>query len=303
MAVLSSNDADDTPAVPRRFLRMAEMDSTEYKRTSLENWQTMAAGWESRRAEIEEVTRPVTEWLVQALDPQLGDTVLELAAGPGDVGYAAAPLLGDDGRLISSDFSSEMVEVGRRRASELRLENVEHRVLDAEEIALEDDSVDRVLCRFGYMLMPDPAAALAETRRVLRPGGRVALAVWSAPERNPWISVGGRVLSGLGLVPPPQPGEPGMFVLADESRLQGLLEGAGFTVERVEDIPVLFTYDDVDHYVAAARETGGMFARIWNATSDEEHVAIEAGLVKGFAPFAVDGGYELPGVAVGVSAS
>src|SRR5688572_14367328 len=115
------------------------MDRDEYRRTSLENWQTMASGWESRRAEIEEVTRPVTEWLVQALEPKQGDTLLELAAGPGDVGYAAAALLGDEGRLISSDFASEMLEVARRRAAELGIANVEHRVLDAEEIALEDD--------------------------------------------------------------------------------------------------------------------------------------------------------------------
>src|SRR5258705_5641944 len=164
------------------------MDREEYKRTSLENWQTMAAGWERRRAEIEKFTRPVSEWMVEALDPQPGNTVLELAAGPGDVGYLAAPLLGEDGRLISSDFSSEMVEVARRRAAELGLENVEHRVLDAEAIALEDASVDGVICRFGLMLMPDPGAAVVEARRVLRPGGRLVLAVWSTPGRNPWIA-------------------------------------------------------------------------------------------------------------------
>jgi SAM-dependent methyltransferase len=282
---------------------IAVVDRAEYKRTSLENWQTMASGWGRRRADIEKGSRPVSEWMVEALDPQPGGTVLELAAGPGDVGYVAAQRLGDEGRLISSDFSSEMVEVARRRAAELGLENVEHRVIDAESIELEDDSVDGVLCRFAYMLMPNPEAALAETRRVLRPGGRLALAVWSTPERNPWISVGGRILAGLGLAPPPQPGEPGMFVLADESRLRSLLEGAGFTVERVEELPVLLPYRDVDEYIASARDTGGMFARIWNAASDEEHEAIRAKLLEGFVPFAIDGGYELPGVAVGAAAS
>jgi SAM-dependent methyltransferase len=282
---------------------IAVVDRAEYKRTSLENWQTMASGWERRRADIEKGSRPVSEWMVEALDPQPGGTVLELAAGPGDVGYVAAQRLGDEGRLISSDFSSEMVEVARRRAAELGLENVEHRVIDAESIELEDDSVDGVLCRFAYMLMPNPEAALAETRRVLRPGGRLALAVWSTPERNPWISVGGRILGGLGLAPPPQPGEPGMFVLADESRLRSLLEGAGFTVERVEELPVLLHYRGVDEYIASARDTGGMFARIWNAASDEEHEAIGAKLLEGFVPFAIDGGYELPGVAVGAAAS
>ena len=278
------------------------MDRDEYRRTSLENWQTMASGWERRRADIEEVTRPVTEWLVRALDPQPGDTVLELAAGPGDVGYAAAGRL-REGRLISSDFSPAMVDVGRRRAAELGLGNVEHRVLDAEQNELQDDSVDGVLCRFGFMLMPDPATALAETRRVLRPGGHVALAVWSAPERNPWVSIGGRILAELGLAPPPQPGEPGMFVLADDERLRGLLEGAGFTVERVEDVPVLFTYDDVNEYIRIAVDTGGMFSRLWTEASDDQRRAIEAGLGERFAAFEVDGRYELPGVAVGASAS
>ena len=190
----------------------------------------MAPGWERRRSELEKVTRSVSAWMVQALAPQPGDTVLELAAGPGDTGFLAATLLGDEGRLISSDFSSEMVEVARRRASELGLENVEHRVIDAEEIPLDDDSVDGVLCRFGFMLMPDPEAALAETRRVLRPDGRLVLAVWGQAERNPWISIAGRLLAEHGLVPRPQPGEPGMFVLADEDGLRSLLDGAGVAV-------------------------------------------------------------------------
>jgi SAM-dependent methyltransferase len=279
------------------------VDREEYKRTSLENWQTMAAGWERRRPYVEKIFTPVTEWMVQALDPQPGDTVLELAAGPGDTGFTAAAHLGDDGRLISSDFSSEMVEVARRRAAELGLANVEHRVIDAEENSLEDDSVDGVLCRFAFMLMPDPARALAETRRVLRPGGRLALAVWSTADRNPWVAIAGRILTERGLVPRPQPDEPGMFVLADEERLRDLLESAGFNVERIEDVRVLFDFDDVDDYIASSRETGGMFSRTWRDASDDDREAIRAGLIEGFAPFAANGGYELPGVAVVASAS
>jgi SAM-dependent methyltransferase len=279
------------------------VDREEYKRISLENWQTMAAGWERMRERMEKVTRPVSEWMVQGLAPQLGDTVLELAAGPGDTGFTAAALLGDEGRLISSDFSSEMVEVGRRRAAELGLGNVEHRVLDAEDLELEEGSVDGVLCRFGFMLMPDPDAAVREARRVLRPGGRLVLAVWNSAERNPWISIAGRVFAELDLAPPPEPNAPGMFVLGNEQRLRGLLEGAGFGVERIEEIPVLFIYDDVDDYVFRSNDTGGMFARIWREASDDDREAIKARLAEDFAPFTVDGGYELPGVAVGAAAS
>jgi ubiquinone/menaquinone biosynthesis C-methylase UbiE len=88
-------------------------------------------------------------------------------------------------RLISSDFSPTMLDEARKRGAERGIENVEYEVIDAVKIELEDDSVDGVLCRFGYMLMHDAEAALAETRRVLRPGGRVAFSVWASPERNP----------------------------------------------------------------------------------------------------------------------
>jgi len=279
------------------------MPHDEYRRTSLDSWQAMASGWERRREEIERVTLPVSEWMVQALDPQPGDTVLELAAGPGGTGFAAATTLGEQGGLISSDFSSEMVEVARRRATELGLANVEHRVIDAEEISLEDDSVDGVLCRFGFMLMPDPAAALAETRRVLRPGGRLALAVWSTAAENPWVAIAGRILAERGLSPPPEPGAPGMFVLADVAGLRQLLQGAGFDVQRIERVPVRFEFDDVDDYVVRTTDLGGMFSRIWSDASDDDRGAIRTRLAADFEPFAVDGGYELPGVAVVAAAS
>ena len=279
------------------------MELDEYRRTALESWQAMASGWERRREEIERVTHPVSEWMVEALDPQPGDTVLELAAGPGGTGFAAAAILGERGRLISSDFSSEMVEVARRRADELGLANVEHRVIDAEEIPLENDSVDGVLCRFGFMLMPDPGAALAETRRVLRPGRRLALAVWGTATDNPWVAIAGRILAERGLSAPPEPGAPGMFVLADETRLRELLENAGFRVQRVERVPVLFEFDDVEDYIVRTTDLGGMFSRIWGDASDEDRAAMTARLAEDFAPFAAASGYELPGVAIVAAAS
>jgi SAM-dependent methyltransferase len=158
------------------------MSVEEYRRQSLENWETMAAGWEKRAAEIDEVGAPVLEWLIAALAPKQGDVVLELASGPGSAGLAASPLVGEGGRVISTDFSPAMVEVARRRADGLGVTNVEHLVMDAGEIELEDGSVDGVVCRWGYMLMPDPVAAFAETRRVLRSGGRLAFSVWRGPD-------------------------------------------------------------------------------------------------------------------------
>ncbi len=108
--------------------------------------------------------------MLRALDPRPGDTLLELAAGVGDTGFEAAEIVGGGGRLITSDLSPAMLEAARRRAAELGLGNVDYRVIDAEHIPLDDDSVDGMLCRFGYMLMPDPRAAFAETRPSAAPG-------------------------------------------------------------------------------------------------------------------------------------
>jgi len=274
------------------------VDRDEYRRTSLANWQTMAAGWERRRADMETVTEPIRDWLVRELAPKPGETILELAAGPGDTGFAAAALLGDEGQLISTDFSSEMTEVARRRGRELGLLNVEYRTMDAERLELEDDSVDGVICRFGFMLMSDTEAALAETRRVLRPGGRLVLATWRGPERNPWVAIGGRILTARGFMPPNEPGAPGMFTMSDDGRVESLLAAAGFTDVLIDDVPVRMPYGDVDEYVTATRDTGGAFARAFNEASEEEQRAITQELAEAFTPFEVDGGLALPGLAL-----
>jgi SAM-dependent methyltransferase len=282
---------------------MLGMDRGEQRRVRLENWAAMAAGWERAREERERVAAPVTDWLVRELGPKVGDVVLELAAGQGDVGFAVLALLGESGRLISSDFSTAMLEIARRRGEELGLTNVEFRELDAENLELEANSVDGVVCRWGYMLMPNPAIALAETRRVLRPGGRLAFAVWASGERNPWISVAGRILVAHGHVPPPEPREPGMFVLANEQELRALVEDAGFANVQMDNVPVHNGYGDVDEYVRRSNEMGGMFSRAWTAAPEEERKAMTEELRNAFEPFAVDGGYELPGLAICVLVS
>ena len=274
------------------------MDVGDYRRTSHDVWEAMAPGWERWRAQLADALTPVREWLIGALGPRPGETVLELGAGTGETGFAAAAILGADGRLISTDFSPEMVEVARRRGTELGLGNVDHRVIDAERIELDSGSVDGVLCQSTYMLVADPAAALAETRRVLRPGGRLALSVWGAPERNPWASIGGMVLVERGHLPRPKPEAPGVFSMGSEERTRALLDGAGFSSVRTADVPVRFAFRDLDEYEQWVIDVGGPFAMAVRGLHEDEREVLRARLREAFVPSAADGGYELPGVAL-----
>jgi SAM-dependent methyltransferase len=279
------------------------VDVEDYRRTSQEVWEAMAPGWQRWRAQLAEALTPVREWLIGELGPQPGETVLELGAGVGDTGFEAAAILGEGGRLISTDFSPEMVEVARRRGTELGLGNVEYRVIDAERIELDSGSVNGVLCQSTYMLMADPAAALAETRRVLRPGGRLALSVWGAPERNPWASIGGMILVERGHIPPPEPEAPGVFSMASEERTRALLDGAGFGSVRTEEVPVRFAFRDLDDYEQWVIDVAGPFGMVLRGLAEDEREVLRARLRKAFVPFATDSGYELPGVALCAVAS
>ena len=204
--------------------------------------------------------------------------MLELAAGTGDLGFAIARRVGPEGRVISSDFSPEMLDVARRVGEAQGVTGVEHRVLDAERMELGDDSVDAVVCRFGYMLMAEPLAALRETRRVLRDGGRLAFAVWSTPERNPWAAVPGMTLVQRGHLPPPEPGAPGIFAMGEPGRVRELVTGAGFADPEVEEIAFEFRYADFDDLWDSLVRLAGALAQAVNELPDEEREATRAAI-------------------------
>jgi SAM-dependent methyltransferase len=270
----------------------------------LEIAEAIAPSWERRRADIEEVATPVREWMLRELRPEEGDTVLELAAGVGDTGFEAAQIIGDRGRLITSELSPAMLDAARRRGAELGLANVDYRLIDAERIELDDDSVDGVLCRFGYMLLSDPAAAFAETRRVLRPGGRVALAVWGSLEQNPFFAIIGISLVQRGHIPPPEPPPaPGPFNMANAERLEVLLRDAGFTQVRTEEVRGRFVIPDVDEYLSVIADTAGPIALVLRGLAGSDRAVVKADVEDSLRRFAAPGGYELPCVALCAVAS
>ena len=255
-------------------------------------WAAVSTGWYAQREQIWESSRPVSEWMIRRLDPQPGDTVLELAAGVGDTGLMAAPLVGVPGRVIITDFAPEMLAAARRRAEETGVENAEFRVLDVERMDLETDSVDGILCRWGYMLMIDPAAAFAETRRVLRPGGRLAFSVWAARERNPALSLAGRILVELGHIPPPDPEAPGPFFMADPGRIQELVVGAGFAEPAIEEVAFHWRFASKDAYWRFLIETSATTSPVLRSLPPEAQDTVRERLHEAARPFHSGEGYD-----------
>jgi SAM-dependent methyltransferase len=233
----------------------------------------------------------VSEAMIAALAPGPEDVILELAGGTGELAAALAPRVG---RFIYTDFSPAMVEVAQRRG----IPGVEHRVLDMQAIDLPDASVDGVICRYGYMLVPDPALALRETRRVLRPGGRVALATWAAAAKNPWASRYGPVLIERGLLEPPPPGEPGQFALSEPEQIEALAREAGFENVSVEEVPVDFRFKDWEDYRTVITSLAASLRETLSTLDEATRAEVDEATRARFEPFAGESGYELPGAAL-----
>jgi SAM-dependent methyltransferase len=239
---------------------------------------------------------PVAEALVAGLATSPGDTVLDLAAGTGDVTEALAQ---SGVHVISTDVSPVMVEAARRRG----LPDVDHRVMDMQAIDLPDSSVDGVVSRYGYMLVPDPALALRDARRVLRPGGRLAFATWAPANRNPWATAYGPVLIERGLLEPPKPGEPGQFSLGEPARIEELVRGAGFDDVVVTEVPVVFRAESWSEYRRIVSSLAASMREVLELLDDEARAEVDETAKARIEPYRSGEAYDLPGLSLVTTAS
>ncbi len=273
----------------------------EARERSRSVWHAMAPGWETGRRDLWEFSRPVSEWLIEQLDPHPGQTILDLAAGLGETGFLAARRVGETGRVLVTDFAPGMVAAAGRRAAEFGVTNAEFRELDAERMALDSECVDGVVCRWGYMLMADPAAAFGETYRVLRPGGRLAFSVFGAPERNPWASLIGRILVAERHIPPSVPGSPGIFALSDPTRLRELVTRAGFASPAVAEVPFTWRFPSPDAYWWFLTEMAGAISPLLRGLAAEAQAEVRAQMDAAAQPFRAGDAYVFPALCLNVA--
>lgn len=267
-------------------------------------WDRVADGWDRHEQEVAEHTAPIRRRLLESLDPRPGDLVLELAAGTGALSRAIAAAVAPDGSVLCTDIAPRMVEVARRRASEATHDNLRCTVLDAQDTGLPGDSFDGIVYNLGFMLMPDRTAALRESRRILRPTGRLVLSTWGPPERNPWLVLIAGALLTHGHVPQADPlAAGGVFSLGDADGVAAELEAAGFDQVDVELVDILQRFPSFDAYWELHAAIGGPIAAALSGLDDAEIERIRDTCESYCGNFATDGGLALPGQAVVATAT
>lgn len=254
---------------------MTAVDPAIHKQQQREYWAKAAAGWRLNDERMRRATAPMTQRLIHLAAIGPGMRVLDLASGNGEPGLPIAHVVGPAGSVLLSDQSPEQLGFAREKAVSQGLSNVQFRLADAEEIEVDEAAFDAVTCRCGLMFMPEPIRAVRNAHRALRPGGRLAVAVWGPPHLNPFYTLPYTVLMNYCDAKPPDVGQcPGIFAFAERNRLAALFSEAGFRDIVVEDLEIWpADYESGEAYWQAAQLSGPVSREIAGIPEDQrEHL-------------------------------
>ena len=224
-------------------------DPVQFTEAAREGWDSAALGWKTWAPTIEAGAQVVNDRLVELAGLQPGQKVLDIATGYGEPLVTAAQRVAPGGRAVATDLAPEMIRLAQDRVSGLGLDNVVFHVCNGEVLDIPESDFDAALCRWGLMLMSDPDACLRRVHELLKPDGRVAMAVFNEPATSPFVAVAGGIVrreAGLG---PPSSDEPGIFRLADVRDLRERFEGAGFRNVMIEQVGGMLEFDSAQDYV------------------------------------------------------
>ena len=269
-----------------------------------EKWgrKESADWWSAGQAVRQQNYGAATEMMLDLAGVQAGSRVLDVAAGTGDSALMAAARVGPKGHVLAADASAAMLGVGAEAARQAGLTNVETRVMDAENLELDPDSFDAVICRNALMLFPHPVKALTEMRRVVRPGGTVAVIVLAALKKNPYHGILHEAARRIGNIPAPAPGEPWQYALGEPGALEEVYSRGNFQNVSVRAVPIQRRLPSaaaaVENMRKGAGDTRELMSRLNEADRERAWVEIAEQLKR----FEGPNGFEVPGevlIAVG----
>jgi SAM-dependent methyltransferase len=260
-----------------------------------------ADSWHRAKQRREESTGAVTELMLDLADLRPGDRVLDVAAGTGDSSLIAARRVEPNGHVLAVDMSANMLKRAEASAREAGLTNIETRVMNAATLEFEANSLDVVICRLALMLFANPTAALAEIHRVVKPTRKVAVMVFSAPERNPFHGLALQVARGIGNMPTPPPGQPGMFALGGEGLLDHVYRQAGFNGVSIHPGTIRRRYSSLQDAIQGMKGSSAALHDLMVKLSEADQDRAWEQIEKGLSQFAGPDGFDAPGeVLIGV---
>ena len=240
-----------------------------------ESWNKFSNGWKDWDNIVMDFLSPMGKEIIRLIHPSGDDMVLDIAAGTGEPGLTIAGML-SSGKVISTDLSENMLAVAREKATEKNVKNFETKIADVTELPFDDNSFDAISCRFGFMFFPDMLLAAKEMARVLKPGGRVAIAVWNVPQKNFWVtSIMGSINKNMQLQPPPA-GAPGMFRCAAPGLMQQIFKDAGLKNISETVVDSSIKMEDNETFWKMHTEVGAPIVAALNKADDEMKAKIKA---------------------------
>jgi SAM-dependent methyltransferase len=256
------------------------------KESVRQEWLGAAPAWKKWYSQLAFQSRQATELVVQGAALSPGMHVLDLASGSGEPALSLSAAVGPEGRVTATDLIREMLQIAEENAAARNIKNIVFRAVDAEQLPFPAGLFDRVTCRFGIMFVPDIQKALAEMRRVLKPGGRVSFITWGSMEENPLFSTMLRPFLKYVEVPPPPPDAPHVFRFADENKLANLITAAGYQDVRVTKHKINWAWPGTPEQAwQGGSELAAPFKRIIAATPpDKRELAIHEA-IEGFRRF------------------
>lgn len=231
-----------------------------------------ASGWKRGAAARGRALDPLTELMLDVAGVTVGSQVLDLGAGTGDQTLLAARRIGPGGMVLATDISASMLALTQEAARAADLPNVQTRVMDAQRLELKPGSFDAAMARFSLQFVPDVQRALVEVRRVVKPGGRFAAAVFSAVERNPFRAAPQAIASRLAGRQFPEPG-PGQWALNDPTTLRDPFQEAGFRDVDVRPVPFVYRFPSLADALRNLEEAQPPLVKLLNELSEGDRAA------------------------------
>jgi len=277
-------------------------DHQAFKQGQRDDWDGVSSGWEKWWPVLEQGAQVISDALLEMIQAAPGQRIMDIATGIGEPAITAARRVGTQGRVIATDQAPQMLAIARRRAAELGLDNIDFLEMDGELVDCDHSDLDAVVCRWGLMFFPDPARAVNRFYRLLAPGGRCAVAVWSTPPRVPGISFAMGFVRNYLQLPPPATDLPNPFCLADTARLEELFKQAGFEDIRLQTHKVVFAADSADHYTRFTRDIAAPVVSLVEQLDIDEQQAVWDAMTSAVQRYATgDGRIEMENEAICIS--